>query len=379
MQVTARQLLRYHCRTHPRMPHFAFDPSRYPTGPGCYLMRDATGTVLYAGKAKNLRRRLGSHFQAIPHSGRRSRLLAAIAEIELILVTNETEALILEHNLIKLHRPRANRMLLDPDEGYFYIALTAEDLPRLVAYRKHRINKDLERGGTETPVARCFGPYVNRRYRDALLGFVADEFQLRTCAPLPSQVCLRYHLGACGGVCAQHVSNSDYARAVADAGGFLARGHAELLHHLKRQMLDSAAQLRFERASWLKRHVELLEGALEPQVVERHVRHDQDVLHFDGATVLALHLRRGTVTGCTLCDLVGGADQFLHDRYAAGCPAELIVNQVEDPRLLEQRLATASGHRVRVTVAHAGRGATDRLMQLCALNHAHRAAQRTAT
>lgn len=356
------------------MPPFAFDPSRYPTGPGCYLMRDANGAVLYAGKAKNLRRRLGSHFQAIPESGRRSRLLAAIAEIELILVTNETEALILEHNLIKLHRPRANRMLLDPDEGYFYIALTAEALPRLVAYRKNRINKALERGGTVTPVARCFGPYVNRRYRDALLGFVADEFQLRTCAPLPNQVCLRYHLGACGGVCEQRVSNSDYARAVADAGGFLARGHTELLHHLKRQMVASAAQLRFERASWLKRHVELLEGALEPQVVERPVRHDQDVLHFDGDTVLALHLRRGTLTGCTFSDLAPSADQFLLDRYAAGCPAELIVNQVANPSLLEQRLTAAAGHRVRLTIAHAGRGTADRLMRLCALNHAHRAA-----
>lgn len=124
------------------MPQFAFDPTRYPTGPGCYLMRDAACAVLYAGKAKNL---------------------------------------------------------------------TAEALPRLVGYRKNRINKDLERGGTSTPVARYFGPYVNRRFRDALLGFVVDEFQLRTCAPLASQVCLRYHLGACGGVCEQRASALAYA------------------------------------------------------------------------------------------------------------------------------------------------------------------------
>jgi len=338
-------------------------------------MRDAAGTVLYVGKAKNLRRRLGSHFRAT-HSGGRSRLPASIADVELVLVNNETEALILEHNLIKLHKPRANRMLLDADEGYFYIVLTAEDFPRLVAYRKNRINKELERGGTVTPVARCFGPYVNRRFRDALLGFVADEFQLRTCAPLPSQVCLRYHLGACGGVCEKRVSTPDYARAVAEAVGFLSRGHAELIRHLKRQMVESAAQLRFERASWLKQHVELLEGALEPQVVERNVRHDQDVVHFNDDSVLAMHIRRGAVWGCTFYEFAGvSVDQFLHDHYGAGCPAELIVNKVENPRLVEQRLTAATGHSVRVTLVQSERGAAHRLMTLYAVNHAYRTAQ----
>jgi excinuclease ABC subunit C len=273
------------------MPRFAFNPTRYPSGPGCYLMLDAAGTVLYVGKAKNLRRRLTSHFRPMPLAGRRSRLLAAVADIDLILVSNETEALILENKLIKLHKPPANRVLLDADEGYFYIALTAEDLPRLVAYRKNRINKELERGGAMTAVSRCFGPYVNRRFRDALLAFVADHFQIRTCAPLPSEVCLRYHLGACGGVCERRVSVGDYSRAVADTVGFLSRRHGELIRHMKRQMAECAAQLRFEQASRIKRHVELLEGALEPQVVERDVRHDQEVLHFEADTVLVLHVR----------------------------------------------------------------------------------------
>jgi excinuclease ABC subunit C len=341
-------------------------------------MRDAAGTVLYVGKAKNLRKRLGSHFRPTPQPGRSSRLLAAIADVELLLVNNETEALILEHNLIKLHKPRANRMLLDADEGYFYIALTAEDFPRLVTYRKNRINKELERGGRVTPVARCFGPYVNRHFRDALLAFVVDEFQLRSCAPLANRVCLRFHLGACGGVCERRASTAEYARAVADAVGFLSRGHAELIRHLKRQMVESAAQLRFERASWLKQHVELLEGALEPQVVERNVRHDQDVVHFSDDSVLALHLRRGVVCGCTFFTLGGASvDEFLYDHYGAGCPGELIVNQVEDQRLLERRLSATTGHGVRVTLVQAGRGAAHRLMKLCALNHAHRTAQRS--
>jgi excinuclease UvrABC nuclease subunit len=144
-------------------------------------------------------------------------------------------------------------------------------------------------------------------------------------------------------------------------------------------MVESAAQLRFERASWLKRHVELLDGPLESQVVERNVRHDQDVVHFNDDSVMAMHLRRGAVCGYTFDELAGASvDQFLHDHYGAGCPAELIVNQVENPRLLEQRLAAATGHRVRVNLVRSERGAAYRLMRLCALNHAHRTAQRPA-
>lgn len=99
------------------MSQFEFDPACYPTGPGCYLMRDAAAKVLYVGKAKNVRRRLASHFRAVPLSGRWARLHGAMADIELILVNSETEALILEHNLIKLHQPSVNRVGLNLDEG----------------------------------------------------------------------------------------------------------------------------------------------------------------------------------------------------------------------------------------------------------------------
>ena len=361
------------------MPRFVFDSSRYPAAPACYLMRDAAGALLYIGKAKNLRKRLTTHFGATITSGRHGRLLAAVADIELILVSNETEALILENNLIKLYQPRANRVLLDADEGYFYIALTAEEFPRLVPYRKNRINKDLERGGASTPVARFFGPYVGRRFRDTLLGFVSDHFKLRTCAPLTAEVCLRYHLGACGGICERRVASEEYARTVADAVGFLARPHGEIVRQMTRQMLEYAAELRFEQASRVKRHIELLEGALEPQVVERDVNHDQDVVYVEGDSVLVLHVRSGAVHGCTFCDFAGAnVGDFLLNLYRASCPDELIVNQIEDARGLEQLLTKATAHRVRVTVAAAGqRGAAQRLMQLAGLNHAYRAARRS--
>ena len=358
-----------------------FEPSRYPTGPGCYLMRDAAGAVLYVGKAKNLRKRLTSHFGAGGMARRRSRLLAALAEIELILVLNETEALILENNLIKLYQPRANRVLLDADEGYFYVGLTDEQLPRLVAYRKHRINKALERGSATTTLQRSFGPYVSRKFRDSLLSYIVDNFKLRTCAPLPGEVCLRFHLGACGGVCEGYVSDAEYAHSVADAVGFLSRPHADMIRQMERDMADCAAELRFEQAARIKHHITLLTGALEPQVVEREVRHDQNVLYFGGDAVMTLCLVAGVLQGCTFSVLDGvSPDEFLVRRYASGCPGELIVNLVGDLRCVEELLTRATKGRVRVTLARAGpRGVAQRLMAIAALNFDHRAAQQSAS
>jgi excinuclease UvrABC nuclease subunit len=173
------------------------------------------------------------------------------------------------------------------------------------------------------------------------------------------------------------VSSTDYARAVAEAVGFLARRHTEVIRQMKRQMVEYAAQLQFERASWTRRHIEQLQGALEQQVVERNVRYDQDVLYFEAASVLTMHVRRGVVRGCTVGELSGASvDEFLIGHYARDCPAELIVNQVADARTVEERLAAATGHRVRVTVVGSGHSAAQRLMRLCALNHAHRYAAR---
>ena len=222
--------------------------------------------------------------------------------------------------------------------------------------------------------------YVSRRFRDALLGLAADHFQLRTCAPLPRQVCLRYHLGACGGVCEHKVSVQDYAAAVAAAVALLAR-QTDLLRHLRRQMLAYAERLEFERAQRLKSHLEALEHALEPQVVERDVRHDQDVLYFGAERVAVMHVGRGAVQGLEVRALdspvTRGAaaercDRFLLGHYAQRSPQELIVNLIGDRAGVEQALTTANGSRVRITVPQ--RTGAAALLKRCELNHAYRVA-----
>jgi excinuclease ABC subunit C len=351
---------------------FAFDPQRYPTQPGCYLMRDVAGGVLYVGKAKNLRRRLGSYFRARSRDWKARRLAMRVRDIEVILVNNEVESLVLENNLIKRHKPPYNSKLVDDDSGYFYVALTTGDLPRLVPYRRNRINKPLGRDG----VARCFGPYVMRRFRDTLLEYVCEAFGVRTCAPLPDRVCLRYHMGRCCGVCEGRVSRLEYAQLVERASDFMSYAHDELIEEMKERMRACAGRLEYERAQRIRDQIRALESTLQQQIVERVVDHDQDVIYVGEQQALVTHLRRGVVQGMSLYDLdesedAGEApDRFLLSHYTTDSPDELIVNRLACAEQVERALATANGHPVRITLPHGG--VKRELLQLCERNYHYR-------
>lgn len=348
------------------MPEFVFEPARYPSKPGCYLMRDASGTILYVGKAKHLRRRLASYFGNRPQDWKTRELVKHVASIEVIIVNNETESLILENNLIKLHKPPYNRMLVPDDTGYFYIALTDEALPRLVPYRKHRINKPM--GDSEAE--RRFGPYLNRRFRDTLLTYVMDTHQLRNCNPLPKRVCLRYHLGTCGGVCEGYVSAEDYADAVKRAIVFLSRSHTDVLRQMEQQLKTCMDVLEFERAQRLKAHIDALRSALQRQIVERDVSYDQDVVYFGEDGVCVTEIRRGAVLGVEFIAMDVSREAFFATRYARESPKELIVNELPDVTGVAEALRASNGCKISVTVPK--RGVKVALLRLCEQNYAYR-------
>jgi excinuclease ABC subunit C len=344
------------------------EPSTYPTAPGCYLMKDGRGRVIYVGKAKNLRRRLASYFRP----GRErwlGALLKRLADIEVIILSNETESLVLEHNLIKHHRPRFNRQLKSDRSGYSYIALTNEALPRFVPYRKHRPNQSLQRVG-EAAVSRCFGPYVSVRFRDQLLDYVNDHYGLRTCDLLPHQPCLRYHMHRCDGVCVQAVTVESYQAGVAEATAFLAHPPLSLTSRLRRQMMAYAAAEEFERALWLKRRVEALEQALQPQVVERQVAHDQDVIYWRDDRAFIGHIRRGALYAVALRPVTPEPTAWLLQHYAHRCPPELILNHLDEPEAVGRALSASNGYRVRVTLPRRGDKAA--LLALCERNYDYR-------
>ena len=360
------------------MPSFHFNASRYPALPGCYLMKDAQGQVIYVGKAKNLQRRLASYFQRRHKDRKIERLVAQIGDVEAIIVNNETESLILENNLIKRYRPRFNSMLKQKNSGYSYIVLTAEAIPRLIPYRKHRVNKELE-GAAEARIARRFGPYVSRRFRDTLLDFVNENFQLRTCHPLPSRACLRYHIHKCSGICEQQVTAAQYSDDVKQAMTFLSSRHTGVIGDMKRRMRQCAGRLEFEKAQRIKEQVEILERALEKQIVERDVSHDQDVIYFGAAgKALVATIRRGALQGLHLLDMDAAAgddeacQQFLIGRYWQQSPKELILNRLNNPEQVAVTLTTVNRYKVKVTLPK--RGVACRLLQLCELNYDYRVA-----
>jgi excinuclease ABC subunit C len=330
---------------------FVYEARRYPKTPGCYVMRDARGRILYVGKAKRLRDRLSSYFAGTPEHPRTRRLVGQVASVEVLLVTTEAESLVLEDTLIKRHRPPYNRSRIAEDDSYYYIAQTDEPWPRLVPFRHHRINKRL--GGA--PPVRAFGPYVSRRYRDALLKLVNETFGLRGCDALPARVCFLYELGRCLAPCEGHVTRAAYARAVRHAASFLERRPSAVRAHARKVMEEHAARLEFERAMWARDLLASLEGALAQQIVERPVDHDQDVVWLGDDRALVMKIERGSVVG-------------FEPHSLNGEPIATFLSSLQAPEIL-----VAAEHAGVAPHVRAPRGVESQLLEMCEMNFRYRA------
>jgi excinuclease ABC subunit C len=169
-----------------------------PHTPGCYLFSDAGGTLLYVGKAKDLRKRVTSYFQKKEHNLKTRNLVALIASVDLMVTHTETEALLLENNLIKKHQPKYNIDLKDA-KRFAYIEITKEKFPRIGIARQMKCED-----------ATYFGPFVSAAERDAILRVIKRIFFLRSCRKLPKRACLRHHLQSCSAPCTGAISEEDY-------------------------------------------------------------------------------------------------------------------------------------------------------------------------
>jgi excinuclease ABC subunit C len=205
---------------------------------------------------------------------------------------------------------------------------------------------------------------------------VADHFGLRTCQPLATRLCLRYHLQACGGICEQRITPEAYAEAVAQAVAFLARPSVDVVADMRTQMLASAEALQFERAQRIKEQMVALEATLQPQIVERDVDYDQDVVYFgpDGARqTLVATIRKGALLDVTLCPLdaavshVQACRDFLQARYARSGPEEVLCNAPEEA--IAAFTVQRGERRVRVPTD----GVERELLELCRLNYEYQA------
>jgi excinuclease ABC subunit C len=284
-----------------------------PNRPGVYLMKDAKGRVIYVGKAASLRSRVRSYFQeSRPRDPKTEALVGQISDLEFIVTGNELEALILESNLIKKHRPRYNIILRD-DKHYPFLKLTTnEDFPRLIVAR--RVAKD----GAE-----YFGPFYPATAMRETLRLVRQLFPLRTCRITINgsleRPCIQHHIHRCNAPCTGRESREEYWRTVRDVERFLEGKRDDLVKELTREMEDAAAGLRFERAAALRDQVQALNTIRERQKIISTDEADQDILGVarqgSQACVQIFFVRRGRLLG---------RESFFFDRVSGWSDGEIL-------------------------------------------------------
>ncbi|ASS95963.1 excinuclease ABC subunit UvrC [Peribacillus simplex] len=238
-----------------------------PDQPGCYLMKDRQGTIIYVGKAKVLKNRVRSYFTG-SHDGKTFRLVNEIEDFEYIVTSSNIEALILELNLIKKHDPKYNVMLKD-DKTYPFIKLTAERHPRLIITRKVKKDK-----------GKYFGPYPNAFAANETKKLLDRIYPLRKCNTLPDRVCLYYHLGQCLAPCVYEVEEQEYKKMVDDINRFLNGGHTEIKKELTEKMLEASEELDFERAKEFRDKIAHIDITMEKQKMMTTDFIDRDVFGF---------------------------------------------------------------------------------------------------
>ncbi|WP_028891676.1 excinuclease ABC subunit UvrC [Tenacibaculum sp. 47A_GOM-205m] len=228
-----------------------------PNSPGVYQYFDKEDVIIYVGKAKNLKKRVSSYFTKNHENGKTRVLVKKIVRIEHVVVDTETDALLLENNLIKKYKPRYNVLLKD-DKSYPWICIKKERFPRIFSTR--RVIKD----GSE-----YFGPYTNMRTVHALLDLIKELYPLRTCNYDLSQekidadkykVCLEYHLGNCKGPCEGYQSEEDYLEDIRAIRNIIKGNFKESLQQFEKLMLDFAANMRFEEAQKIKEKLASLQN-----------------------------------------------------------------------------------------------------------------------
>ena len=266
-----------------------------PDAPGCYQYLDASGTVIYVGKAKNLKRRVSSYFNKEQISAKTRVLVSKIRDIKYVVVKTEQDALLLENNLIKRYKPRYNVLLKD-DKTYPSIAVTNEYLPRIFKTRRRT------RGAT------YFGPYSHLPTMYALLDLCRDLYQPRPCKTIMTQegvesgkyeVCLDYHIHRCKAPCVGKQTHEEYVRNIAACCDILKGNTAKMAQSMKEEMQNLAAELRFEEAQAVKEKYDLIENFRARSEVVPGLRQDLDVFNIiseeNVAFINFLHVTDGCI------------------------------------------------------------------------------------
>ena len=327
-----------------------------PDKPGVYMHKDRLGNIIYVGKAVSLKNRVRQYFQSKRNMPPKVRsMVDQIAEFEYITTGSEMEALILECNLIKKHRPKYNVLLRD-DKTYPYIKITNEDYPRIIKTRI--IKKD---GG------KYFGPYSDAGAVNKIVDLLNDSFALKRCSatafPPGFRPCLNYHIEQCRGICSGTVDRSEYEEAVEGAREFLNGKNKKIISKLEEKMMTASEKLDFEQAAVYRDYIEAAKALSATQRVVLHQSKDADIViparGHDEVHMVLFFVRDGKLVGRESYEMDAGNDTdkkelvsaFINQHYSRlpNLPNEILVREKpDDSHVLEEYLTELAGHNVKL-------------------------------
>ena len=352
---------------------------KLPAKPGVYIMHDEQDTILYVGKAVNLRNRVRSYFREnIGRGPQIDKMVSLIARFEYIVTDSELEALILENNLIKEHLPKYNTLLKD-DKTYPYIKVTVgEAYPRILFVREMKKDK-----------ARYFGPYTSAGAVKDTIELLNKLYKLRTCnRSLPKDIgegrpCLNYHIGQCSAPCQNLVSREEYREQVEKALNFLNGNYQPILKELQGKMQDAAEKMEFEEAAKYRDLFNSVKSVSQKQKISDSVGEDRDIIALAeddrDAVVQVFFVRDGRLIGREhfyMTHIEGQKkprilQEFVKQFYAGTpfIPREIMLQyEVEEQTLIEQWLTEKKEGRVKLIVPKIG--TREKLVELAAQNAA---------
>ncbi len=336
---------------------------KLPNSPGVYIMHDKHDGILYVGKAINLHNRVRQYFQT-GHGHNNSRKIAKMVEqisyFEYIVTASEMEALVLECNLIKEHRPKYNTLMTD-DKGYPYIKITVEeDYPRLIY--SHSMKRDK---------SKYFGPYTNGKAVRDMIDLLNKLYQLRTCSKrLPKEMgkdrpCLYYQIGQCNAPCNGYITREAYRDNVDKAMSFLNGNYKEVLSALTAEMKKLAEDMEFEKAAEKRDLIESVKHIVEKQQISKTSSEDRDVIAYatsdNDIVVTVFFVRDGKLLGRDHFHMNGEGSEapgeiitaFVKQYYSGipYLPKEILVEEeLEDKLILEDYLSERRGSQVKINV-----------------------------
>ena len=350
---------------------------KLPGKPGVYLMHDEKDAIIYVGKAISLKNRVRQYFQSSRNKGAKiEQMVTHISRFEYIVTDSELEALVLECNLIKEHRPKYNTMLMD-DKTYPFIKVTVnEPFPRVMMARRMKKDK-----------AKYFGPYTSAGAVKDTIELIRKIYHIRSCnRSLPKDIgkerpCLNYHIHQCYAPCQGYISREEYRKSIDEVVRFLNGNYDPILKELEEKMLDASENLEFEKAIEYRELLASVQKIAQKQKITDTAGDDRDIIAMasegEDAVVQVFFIRGGRLIGRdhfylkiaendTKSEILSS---FIKQFYAGTpyIPAELMLpEEIEDQEIIEEWLTTRREHKVRLRIPK--KGTKEKLVELAQKN-----------